>query len=348
MLLRPFSMGWMLVALNVECRTFAMLLGVVMWMIYGHHTSAEEPSSEVTSVVVLVGAGGAPEYVETFLQTAAKWQKATAAGGAEVTTVGESGEADSLQKFRAALTVEGPKSSGPLWLVLVGHGSGTGADAKFNLSGDDLAATELAALLRPVGRPLVVICTFSASGAFLAPLAAPGRIVLAATKSGAENNYSRLGEHLAETISDLAADLDHDGQTSLLESWLSAGRRVADFYQNEGRLATEHSMLDDNADGRGTPADWFQGLKLVKKVQGFSEADGLRAHQLHLVPSATERALPPELRRRRDALELEVAKLRDAKATLEEADYYTQLETLLLQLAEVYRPATPRVLPATR
>ena len=45
---------------------------------------------------------------------------------------------------------------------------------------------------------------------------------------------------------------------------------------------------------------------------------------------------------RRDALELKVEALRARKSTLAEADYYAQLDALLLDLARLYAPATTR------
>ena len=39
----------------------------------------------------------------------------------------------------------------------------------------------------------------------------------------------------------------------------------------------------------------------------------------------------------RDALETELTKLRETKATLPEAEYFAQLEALLVQLARLYR-----------
>ena len=90
----------------------------------------------------------------------------------------------------------------------------------------------------------MVICGFSASGAFLKPLSAPGRIIVTATKNGAENNYSRLGGYLSETIADPAADLDKDGQTSVLEAFLAASHHVEEFYKQAGRLLFHQAELD--------------------------------------------------------------------------------------------------------
>src|SRR4029453_6684986 len=118
--------------------------------------------------------------------------------------------------------------------------------------------------------------SFSASGAWLKPMSGKDRIVVTATKSGAEINYSRFGGYFASAIGDPSGDLDKDGQTSVLEAWLSASQGVADFYKSEGRLATEHSLLEDNADGLGTPASWFSGIRAVKKPKGNSVPDGTR------------------------------------------------------------------------
>jgi hypothetical protein len=231
------------------------------------------------------------DYGEAFARWAENWQKAGAAARAHVTTIGvgtsKSTDAAELEKALQSEPIEG---FDPLWLVLLGHGTATANDAKFNLRGDDLSVNTLAGWLKPFRRPVVIVNAFSASGAFLNPLAGADRIIITATRSGSENNFSRLGKYLSEAIADPSADLDHDGQTSLLEAWVSAAQSVADFYKSEGRLATETSLLDDNGDGLGTPADWFRGIRVVKKSSDKAP-DGLRAHQMHLVPSAADRSL---------------------------------------------------------
>ena len=313
---------------------------VALLLLGGVALAAEE--NPRTSLILVVGAGGEADYDEAFSRWAAKWQKAAAAGDVQVTTIGLDAEgAKSLEQFRSALEKEPAASSAPLWIVLLGHGTWGMRDARFNLRGDDLPASEYAKQLQRFQRPLILINAFSSSGAFLAPLTGPNRVVVTATKAGGESNYSRFGQFLAEAIVDPAADLDHDGQTSVLEAWLSAAQRVADFYKSEGRIATEHSLLDDNGDGRGTPSDWFRGLQVVKKPAKTGEPDGLRARQIHLVPSEAERNFPAALRQERDTLELELARLRETKPTMPEAKYYQELEALLLRLAELYQDAEP-------
>jgi hypothetical protein len=143
---------------------------------------------------------------------------------------------------------------------------------------------------------------------------------------------------LAEAIGDAKSDLDQDGQTSLLEAFLSASARVKEFYKTEGRLATEHALIDDNGDGLGTPAEWFRGTRATKQAKDGAELDGTRARNLPLVRSDAEEKLTPKQRTRRDELELAVEALRETKSKAAEADYYRDLERLMLELARVYAP----------
>jgi hypothetical protein len=137
-------------------------------------------------------------------------------------------------------------------------------------------------------------------------------------------------------LSEPKSDLDKDGQISLLESFLSASHRTTEFYKTEGRLATEHALIDDNGDGLGTPADWFRGVHATKRPRDGAAADGTRAHQFHLVRSAEEQQLVGELRVRRDKLELRLSELRAAKAKMKEEVYLREMEKVLLELAELY------------
>ncbi len=298
---------------------------------------AETPAPAKPTVIVVVGAPGEEEFGKSFLQSADLWEKTSQQAGAKLIQIGRKEKQtppdhDQLQKV---LLNEPKEGSGDLWLVLIGHGTFDGKEAKFNLQGPDLTASELATWLEPFRRPLAVINTASSSGPFLSKLSAPGRVVITATRSGGEQNYARFGHYLSEAITDPTADLDKDGQTSLLEAFLIASRRTKEFYDSEGRLATEHALIDDNGDGLGTPPDWFRGIRAVKRAKEGAALDGLRAHQFHLARSEAERKLAPDIRARRDEVELAIAKLRDGKSNLDEDVYYARLETLLLEMAQL-------------
>lgn len=332
------------------------------------------PTAARPTVIVVVGAEGSPEYGAEFRAWAGRWSATAERGSANVIQIGldsNDPEAD-RERLRSVLEAEvgapgpttapatvpatGPASrpstgpvatdpatrpataspTSPLWLVLIGHGTFDGREAKFNVRGPDVSDQDLAAWLRPCRRPFAVIDCTSASAPFLNRLSGPGRVVVTATQSGREIQYSRFGDYLSAAVGDPAADLDKDGQTSLLEAFLAASHRTAEFYKQSGRLATEHALLDDNGDALGTPGDWFQGVRATRAAMDGSPRDGHRARQWHLVPSPAEQALPAETRARRDELELKVEALRDQKSRYAEADYYRRLEALLLELARMY------------
>jgi hypothetical protein len=249
------------------------------------------------------------------------------------------GESKDIDRLKKTLEDEPKESVNELWLVLIGHGTFDGKTARFNLRGPDPAAADFALWLQPFRRPVAVINCASSSAPFINVLSAPGRVVLSATRSGYEQNFARFGQYFSTAIADLKADLDKDGQTSLLEAFLIASRQVAEFYETEGRLATEHALLEDGGDGLGTPADWFRGIRAVKKAREGASHDGLRAHQFHLIRSETERTMPASLRARRDELELALATLRESRARWAEDEYYRRVENLLLELARLYEQA---------
>lgn len=299
------------------------------------------------AVLVVVGAPGADEYAKQFSAWADRFKTAADRGQADCSVIGldAQGQTSDRETLKRRLVELANHTNQPLWLILIGHGTFDGKTAKFNLRGLDITSAELAEWLKPIERPLAIVNCASASGPFLNALTAEGRVVITATKSGHEHNFARFGDYFSASIADPAADLDKDEQTSLLEAFLAAAARTEEFYKADSRLATEHALIDDNGDGLGTPADWFRGVRAVKTAKEGGQPDGLRASQWQLVPSPSEQELPAEVRRRRDALELQIAALRQRKSKLSEDEYYSQLEPLMVELAQLYE--TPEAPPAT-
>jgi len=294
-------------------------------------------TNENRTLILVVGAPGEEEWGRQFGESAELWKAAAAKGGFKISIIGEQTNNAVVDRslFLTALTNESI-GDGELWVVLIGHGTFDGKVAKFNLRGPDLSADELASHLKATQRPLAVINCASASGPFLNALSGPGRVIITATRSGYELNVTRFGDYFAKAVADPEADLDKDGQTSLLEAYLMASRQVDQFYREAGRLATEHALLDDNGDRLGTPAEWFVGVRAVKKPETGKAIDGLRAHQLNLVRGTEERQLTSGQRARRDFLESELNALRERKSAMAEDEYYQLLEKLLLEVARLY------------
>jgi hypothetical protein len=301
--------------------------------------SAQAQTNEQRALVLVIGAAGEAKYGEQFSQWAGLWKQAATKGGLQLSVIGEDTDNPTNDRTRllTVLTNEVAKPAGELWLVFIGHGTYDGRSAKLNLRGPDISAADLAALLKPCKRPLAVIQCASASGPFINALSGPDRVIITATRSGYEVNATRFGGYMAKAIADPAADLDKDGQTSLLEAFLLSSREVAQFYEESGQLATEHPLMDDNGDGLGTPADWFRGVRAIKTAANGKSVDGVRAHQFHLVRSDVEQELSPAARQRRDELEKKLSELRSRKETMQEDEYYQQLEGILVEIARLYQ-----------
>jgi hypothetical protein len=327
----------------------------------GHPVNSTEGSTPVTTslllacallaagaepratVIVVVGAEGTPEYGRQFRSWANRWQEAARRGNAEVKILGldKSGKTDDRVLLQERLTENAGSSTEPLWLILIGHGTFDGKIARFNLRGPDVSAGELAQWLKPVDRPLAVVNCASSSGPFINELSGPNRVVITATRSGHETSFARFGDYLSSAVADPRADLDKDEQVSLLEAYLLAAAGVREFYAGEGRLASEHALIDDNGDRLGTPPDWFKGVRAVKTAKNGARPDGVRAGQWHLIRGPRELQLPAEVRRRRDQLEQDLAELREHKAQLAEDEYFGLLEPLLVELARLYEASAP-------
>lgn len=299
-------------------------------------------SDERATVLVVVGAEGTDEYGKQFRTWAGQWKQAAQRGHARLNTIGVDEPGDTNDHDLLKQRIEDEAKAGghePLWLVLIGHGTFDGKTARFNLRGPDVSSSELAAWLASMERPLAVVNCASASGPFINDLSGANRVIITATKSGFEHNFAHFGEYLSAAIVDPKADLDKDDETSLLEAFLLAAAGVKEFYESDGRLATEHPLVDDNGDRLGTPADWFRGLRAVKSAKDGATLDGLRASQFQLVASDSKPQLSADERRRRDEIEAAIARLREQKPTLTEEDYFEQLEPLLIELARLYEAA---------
>jgi len=289
-------------------------------------------------LLIVVGLAGDPEHGELF----AKWGSALADASAQVGVARErlvyladskdegvktSGRAtrEEIEKALAAFA-KASTADDVVYVVLFGHGSYDGQSARFNLPGRDMTPADFNALLRKVPARVVFVNTSSSSGPFVEELSAPGRTIITATRSGAEQFTTLFGGYFVEAFASDAADGDKNGRISMLEAFLYARGEVARAYEREGLLATEHAMLDDNGDKAGSQTPSATG------------ADGKLAAGLSLGSAADAAPLPedPRLRalylERRD-LERRVESLRLLKDSMPPAKYTSELERLVTDLA---------------
>jgi hypothetical protein len=242
---------------------------------------------------------------------------------------GEAGAATAASIRRAFRTLAARMGAGDLLLVvLIGHGTFDGVEAKFNLVGPDLEADEWRALADLVPGRLVFVNTASASAPFLSRLAGPRRVVITATATPAQNYDTVFPEFFTRAFEADESDLDKDGRVSIGEAFAYASSRVRRWYLERGQLATERALLDDTGDGAG-------------KEAGELGDDGAVASRwfLDAGPLADPSSDPAlsELLARRDALETALDELRRKREFMPAADYARELERLLVEHARVSR-----------
>ena len=290
-------------------------------------------------LLVVTGAGGEPRFSEAFHEAGASIVEAAVrrfgVPAANVVMLGERPErAAGVVRARstkanviaelsriATRSAEGDR----VIVVLVGHGSHQGDVSRFNIPGPDLTDAELGAALDALrGRTVAVVVATSASGEMVKSLSGPRRVIVTATKSGFEGNESIFARHFALAWSGDGADADKDGRVSLLEAFDYARREVAREYERDGRLLTEHAVLDDDGDGIGSAAPDARG------------GEGALARRFFLSGAATVASgdtAVTRLRAERRELEERLAALRARKDAMEQTAYDRELESLLLEIA---------------
>jgi hypothetical protein len=301
---------------------------------------AAPAAAQTSHLAVIVGLAGDPEdgeafrkWAETLVKTAPKLGVAPdrviyLAGDPQPEdklVTAKSTKAEVARAFEALATRAAEDDV--VFVVLIGHGTFDGKVARFNLPGPDMTPADFAPLLQRLrSKHVVFVNSASASGPFLAPLAAPGRTIITATRTGAEHFTTLFGGYFVDALTSEAADADKNRRVSVLEAFNYARHEVTSAYQREGIMATEHALLDDSGAGKGT------------MEPSPEAADGRAAAVVSLGSAADAEPLPadPRLRQlyteRRD-LERRVEALKLMKSGMDQARYQAQLEQLATDLA---------------
>lgn len=219
-------------------------------------------------------------------------------------------------------------SNDHLYVLLFGHGSYDGTNAKLNIPRQDLADFEYGELLDGVdaGR-IVFINTSSASGPFATAVGGPNRIVITATATGTERDETLFPHHFVDALRVPDADLDKNGALSVREAFIYAVRQTVQSFENAGQLLTEHALLEDNGDGKPSRLEELENGE-----------DGHLAALTYFRPPDERRTASAEhepiFREIRD-LEQAIADLKSRKQRLDEERYYAELEALFVRLARL-------------
>ena len=221
--------------------------------------------------------------------------------------------ASQAERMQADMDNDESGASEPVFiLMLTGHGNADSRGWRFNVAGPDLSSEDLIAALNaiPTSRQLVVLAA-SASGAALDSMSQLGRVLVTATKSGGEINAVMFPGYLAQALEGDIADYDRNEILTVAEAFRFADARTREYYEQQNLLASEHSRI------RGELADEI-AVSLLGSLQDARNDPAVAA-----------------LLDERLVLEHQFKALRMRKPDMPVEEYYAELETLLLSIAQM-------------
>jgi hypothetical protein len=270
-------------------------------------------------------AGGAPGAPGAG---AAPAPAAAAADPAKTAEIDKRAISATRDNVRATLTklAQDMKREDVAVIVLFGHSTFDGVDAKFNLVGPDLEATEWERLVNALPGRVVFVNTTAASAPFMKRLAANGRVVITATDNPAQKYQTVFPEFFSQAFEAADVDLDKDGRVSIWEAFAYASAQVKQYYRQRGQLSVERPVLDDTGDGVG-------------KESGESGPDGSIASRTFLDnsddPGAGTGPALSELINRRNSLEADFDDLKRKRSFMPAGDYEKQRDQLLIEISRI-------------
>jgi hypothetical protein len=306
---------------------------------------AAPAAAQQTHVLVVTGLSGDPAYAEQFQAWATTLIDA-ATGRYElpadnVTWLAERADVDpdrvdgrsTSESVSAAVTAiaERAEPNDHVLIVLIGHGSYQNGESRFNLPRRDLTAEDYALLLDELqAQRVTFVNTATSSGGFIEALSGQGRTVVTATRSGGQWNETVFGGHFVAAFADGSeeSDQNRDGRVSVLEAFEYAVAQVNRVYESDGRLQTEHALLDDNGDREGT------------REPDPVSSDGALARTLFItagegagIPGWPEDPALRALYQERLEIQEQIEALQATRGGTDEAIYQAELEKLLLAIA---------------
>jgi hypothetical protein len=279
---------------------------------------AAAPAHAELYYLIVGGLGGEPTYSEQFgkdTDALATVARRTTAQSRVILLKGEGATREALVNSLESLRTRA-KAADSVVVMLVGHGSYDGEAYKLNLPGPDIDGEEFAKLLGAVpARSQLVVNTTSASGAILEKWAADGRTLITATRSGFERNATRFAQHFATALAAGSADINKNGAITAQEAFDYASRSVADSFERDGALATEHPQIAGGAAGRIAVARLASAAPAIEAAAADPAVAALVAE--------------------RDKIDGEIEALRARRESMATDAYLAELQRLLVSLAEV-------------
>lgn len=317
--------GFSLASARPGVRGFSLACAVV----FAFLALARPASAQDTRMLVITGVGGEDSYTAQYHKWADSLIDAMKKQGmadADITYLDAAPDKDATHKAvvstrenvaKAFADIAAKSKPGDeVFVILIGHGNASGAEAAFNLPGPDLTASEYEPFLAKLADERVVfVNTAGSSGPFIDALKKPGRTIITATKTAGEREDTRFPEFFIQALTTDEADKDRNGRVSIEEAFEFATQKVKDAYDREKHIMTEHAVLEDGSQG-----------KLASTI--YLAPDKSKA----LIAQTSDPAMRALLEQQA-ALNRDIEALRVKKDSMDSAEYDRQMEKLLTDLA---------------
>jgi len=265
-------------------------------------------------VTIIQGLGGIPLFDVSFNDQRHKIREASESmtDAALVSTFsGDDVSRESLLVHFATLA-ERMSEEDRAAIFLIGHGSYDGEHYKFNIPGLDITDTDLTDIMDSLpGQNHFLVNTSSSSGVILESLENDQHIIITATRNGNEKNATEFGNFFAESLASDTADINKNNIVSIQEAFDFAERGVTEFFESQGKLATEHAQI------RGDGASSFSRARLGG-LETFTEDPRINT-----------------LLSQRLELDSDIEALQLRRNEYSNADYIQRLQALILESAQV-------------
>ena len=158
---------------TIQATALLHLLAFGLSLSFAFDITAQEVLENSSDVVIVVGAGGEPEYESDFQSAAQRWVDTCKAGNVTCKAIGLSRRPDDemgLQDREILLAEIQRWQEDTLttkWLVLSGHGTSSTQATNFNLRCKDISVADVKAGLSKIQSKVVIAACFSTRGAWL-------------------------------------------------------------------------------------------------------------------------------------------------------------------------------------
>jgi hypothetical protein len=234
-----------------------------------------------------------------------------------------------LQSLCRELAAQVQKSD-LVFVFIEGHGYYDGKTYKLAMVDPDPTGEELASMLYSIpAQRFIIMNATNCSGGSIPALSREGTIIITATKSGMETNQTHAAQFFIDAFKNNAADSDKNGRVSIMEAFSFTKKKVEEYYKSGDNIPTEHTVLDDNGDGKAqNQPSPENGEGLIAKTT-FLDAGAPVLNRAGLTPEQQKFAAEAQ------SIETQVEALKYAKSGMPEADYEKKLEELLVKLAQI-------------